>query len=201
MIRALLLVSALAASTAAQTVCVRGRVERASGISICAVRFTHRLQCPNLLLNSATVNLQSYEGQIVELCGTLSSLPPCRRLDVTSVNTTVDHLNLVGPVAYALPRGGIAQFDLGITPARLWLLFYSDGRGFTDLGATGVLQLGTRILYFADGFLDGAGQSSFQAQVPNDPALASVWLYFQPVFVDLATLQAALGNADCFQIQ
>ena len=199
--RNLILVTVLSAATApAQTICIRGLVEPA-GPSTCFNAHSHMLRCANVKLRSSTVNLVQYEGQTVELCGSLVPAGTCRTLDVAAVNTPVDRLVITGPVAFRIPRGQIATFDIGITPARLWLNLMSPARGWTDLGAPGVLLLDPlRFFDFGSGVLDGTGRGGFQVQVPNDPVLVNASLYFQPVFVDLATLVPAMGNADCFTV-
>ena len=185
---------------AQQNVCVRGLVERPPPFSFCVSQYTHEFRCANLKLVSNAINLTSFEGQVVEVCGPVTNSTVCRIMTVQSLVTPVDHLLISGPVGGRIGRGQPAQFDLGITPALFWIMLFSDRFGFIDTGGAGVFLLDPRFFPFADGFLDATGSARVASLVPSDPTLVGARLYFQPVFVDLATLRPATGNADCFEI-
>jgi hypothetical protein len=198
---ALALLLFLTTSSSAQNLCVRGLVEKAPAISICINNATHYFRCANLRLVSSAVNLVQYEGQVVEVCGTVTSLSNCRTMSVQTVNTPVDQLVISGTTGGRIPRGNIATFDLGLTPATFWVLLFSPARGWNDLGAAGVMLLDPRFFVFGSGILDGTGKTTIPTQVPNDPALANVNLYFQPVFLPRPSFAPVLANSDCFLIQ
>jgi hypothetical protein len=191
----------LAAPAPAQVVCVRGLVEKAPAVSICANNASHQFRCSGLrLVGSSVINLTQYEGQVVEVCGTVVNVTTCRTMTVQAVRVPVDQLVISGPLNGKIARGNLAMFDLGVTPATLWIMLFSNGRGWLELGAPGVLLLPMRFLVFSSGILDGQGKASFSAQVPNDAALVGVEFHFQPVFVT-RSLVPSMGNSDCFQVQ
>jgi hypothetical protein len=198
---ALALLLFLAAPASAQSLCVRGLVEKAPAISICVNNATHHFRCANLRLVSSAVNLVQYEGQVVEVCGPVTSLSNCRTMNVQTVTTPVDQLVISGTTGGRIPRGNVATFDLGVTPATFWVLLFSPARGWLDLGAPGVLLLDARFFVFSSGLLGGTGKATFPSQVPNDAALANVNLYFQPVFLVRPSFLPVMANVDCFQIQ
>ena len=194
------LLSVLASSVAAQQICVRGKLERAGPFSTCVSAHTHEFRCAPLRLRSNAVSLDSYVGQVVEVCGPLQAIATCRVMQVTSLRTGVDHLRLTGPVQGQVGLGQTVTIDLGVTPFRLWTVLLAGSRGWTELNPFGVLLLGSPLAALADGILDQNGNASFQITVPVNAALQGVDLWFQAGFVDISLQLIELANSECFRI-
>jgi len=194
------LLVAISTPLAAQQVCARGLVEKAPPFSICVTAATHVFRCPNLRLQSSTVDLNQYLGQIVEVCGTVRQVGACLDMTVTSVRAGVDGLAIAGLTNGQVRLGQPISFDIGLTPGTAWVLLYGAGRGWTSLGPIGMLQIASPFTLITNGVLGASGRTSIPFTIPNDPSLVNANVHFQNGFVDLRN-GIAMGNSDCFVIQ
>ena len=169
------------------------------GLSICATRATHVLDCSNLRLDAPSLDLVPCEGKYVRVEGVLrSSGSMCTTLTVDKVQQAPEY----GTASGTWKPGGTVQFTFFGLPGSLQVLFLSPGKpGFTPLGDLGLFYL-KLALHFPLVFLpiSGTGSSPWPLKIPNDPALAGLELVFQSGYVVMPQQTLLMANALCGKV-
>lgn len=175
---------------------VTGVVQPSGGPTICLTG-THRIECTPIILQSNSVDLTQYEGQLVKLLGNQTGLT-CPQINVTAVVTPPSTLLWCGsptpgcPLKFKVCPGGISQY---------WL-FLGLAPGYKPLDpGKGSWLLGNPFLLFASGS-GGAGPcNEVTVTVPNIPSIVGLDVWLQGARRNVGPVgPITLTNAICFKV-
>lgn len=174
---------------------VVGELVPNNGPTICGQQLSHRLACSRVYLVSQSVNLNAFNGQIVDLVG-IDQGVTCVVLNVSQIQLASGSLSWSGTPTL----GSTLTFVLtgpGISYNGVYL---SNFAAVIPLD----LQTGTLLiappLYFLSGSA-GGGQSQFSVTIPVDPALIGATPYLQSVHQTIGPVRPPfLGNPICFTV-
>jgi hypothetical protein len=165
----------------------------------CDPNATHGIQCSDVLLTGAGVDLTALEGRVVALSGSLDLASGCPSIAVTeavpaSVRTA--HFALRGT------RLGQSVTFTTIAPAgSIVAHIFGCSRGFLPLGPLGSVLIGVQDAVFV-GTGISFGLDLRTERIPNDPSLVDVEIYYQFGYVSITTgFEAGFLNVGCFRIR
>ncbi len=186
---------ALSVPAATQEVAVTG-VVKPIGAPVCAGA-THELECTDVTLASAVIDLDALIGQNVRLTGKLTGAP-CATLDVGASEPPVATLISCGnPV----PGCGM-RFRVGPSGVigQYWL-FYSPFSDVVPLSPQkGTLLLGNPFFLLASGLTFG-DEAAVDIVLPSDTSLTGVEVFLQGARRDVGPVgPIQFSNAICFTI-
>lgn len=194
---AALLLAALATPLAAQSpLRMVGRLEPVPGPTICNQRLTHRLECTRIYLVSRAVDLNAWNGQIVDLEGVDRGLL-CTVIDVTRIQPAAGTLQMTGTPAL----GNTLLFTLS-GPGLSWnAALLGSGPFYLPIDLSlGTLFLAPPLYLLAGGASGGSAQ--FAVQIPVDPTLIGYEAFLQSVHQTIGPIGPPfLGNPICFAIR
>jgi len=161
-------------------VCVAGRVQPLPGPTICMQGETHEIEGAGVWLKSGVVDLNLYNGQIVEVAGPdVNAFPTCPPLiDVTQVQSPAPSIlewcgsgSTCCPIKFKVCPGGLGA----------WWLFLSTSPGYVPLGCgfpiDGTLLLGPSLFQIGSGFIGAScGEVTLQIPCVNSLVGAQVWV-------------------------
>jgi hypothetical protein len=200
--RTLILLSALALTAlpapAQLTTVASGRIVDAPA-SPCNASATHLLECTDLLLFSSTVNLESLEGEYVDLEGNLVLRLGCVALDVTSAVAAPVRTRATALFGFRLNRPVL--FTTTAPVGSLVFYIFAPDKSFVPLG-----QFGSLLVTFSTQKLRGPdisiGAALRSYTIPDDPTLVGVTIWLQTAVATLTpTPEGRLLNSLCFTIQ
>jgi hypothetical protein len=179
-------------------VSLSGTVQRLTAPG-CDPNATHGIQCSDVVLTGAGVDLTAFEGRIAALSGTLDLSSGCPSIAVTeavpaSVRTA--HFALRGT------RLGQSVTFTTIAPAgSIVAHIFGCSRGFLPLGPLGSVLIGVQDAVFV-GTGISFGLDLRTERIPNDPSLVDVEIYYQFGYVSITTgFEAGFLNVGCFRIR
>lgn len=182
---------ALAATSSAQMVTFLGQVEDVQGT---ANQFF--VDCTDISISSATVNLNALIGQQVELTGMWNGSVANPAVAVTAAPIVPESFGVGG----SADLGGELNFDVSATPGQPAILFASANSAFIPFG-NDVLQIDiANAIVVGSGIIPGNGNLQVSVPVPNQPSLVGRTVFGQGAWLD--TLGAIrLTNSDCKEIK
>jgi len=175
----------LASLASAQTVTLRGKVEDNGPQFV--------LSCTPVTLVSGGANLAAVLGQDVEAVGTV--IGP-NLFSVATATPVTDVLEVSGNVQV----GGTAKIEVTGPAGQVVKVYAALNDGFFTVKSMGLFLDTASLSFLLQGTIPAAGKLQVTLNVPNDPVLADLDVFFQVV-----RLQAGggftLGNSDCTTIQ
>lgn len=179
-----------------QPVNLTGQIEQAPP-GPCNVRGTHRIACTNVLLYSATIDLEILEGQVVDLQGQLDVQFGCVAIDVQGVTTAVSTTNTLALLGYN--TGSPIIFTTDAPLGSLVSYWFSTGPGFVPLGPVRSLLLDPFATVY--GWTDiSVGVAVRLVTIPACPPLVGTTFYMQASRLSLSPFGARLLNPTCFTV-
>lgn len=193
----LLVALVVPAVAAAQPVSITGVVEKVSGPAICLQQVTHRLACTDVLLRSATVDLDALVGQTWTFVGQDVGVT-CHVVEVESVVPPKAELGSCGTPATGCP------LKITICPSGAigrHFLFAAAGSGYAPIDlVTGTLLLAPPVIVLSQG-PQRFPCVGISLVVPDQPALIGAHVFLQAAQQDVGPVGPPfLTNPICFQI-
>ncbi|MEZ5988776.1 MAG: hypothetical protein R3F30_06580 [Planctomycetota bacterium] len=182
----------LTASLTAQTQTVRGKVEDVQGQN---GKFV--LDCTNIPLTSATLNLNAMVGQQFVLQVVNKGTAAIPSLEVSSAAAATKIFDIGN-----LDLGKAARWQVNHTPGSAAVVFVNglERTSYIPLGAWGTWLLNLDAAFFNAGVVNNQGQFEFTFTMPNIPALVGKTFVGQAVVVD-PQRQVLLSNPDCKEVR
>ncbi|MBK9387932.1 MAG: hypothetical protein IPN34_24205 [Planctomycetes bacterium] len=177
---------ALSLTASAQEVTLYGDVEDVQGT---VNQFF--LDCTSIQLQSAAIQLATFQGQYVKLRGNNIGTAAAPRIEVTAIEPFAQVTNLGGDRR----PGTRFEIDLFLPAGTPYALYLGVGEGFVPLGSFGTWYLGANSLLYATGMTAGPITTIF-APIPNQPQLVGLDLRVQTIYLPSGGEPIA-SNVDC----
>lgn len=193
------LFSLLAATLPAQGLrtTLTGKIEKAPA-GACNTAATHRVACTQVLLKSATVDLDSFLNKVVDLEGGISLGIDCVTIDVATAEPAAAATNVIAFLGYRINQTIV--YTTTAPAGAIVAYFFSADSGFLPLPFVGtmLLDLPTTQFWTTDVSI---GLAIRTMRIPNDPTLVGLKVWYQTGYLAIApTLGIKLLNPGCFTV-
>jgi hypothetical protein len=153
------------------------------------------LDCTNIQLQSATIQLAPFHRLYVKLTGTNLGTAAAPRIEVASVVAFPQVTNLGGDRR----PGTRFEIDLFVAAGTPYAMYVAVGGSFTPVGSLGTWYLGEANLLVAAGTTAGA-VTTVLVPIPNTPSLVGLEVLAQCAYLPAGS-DPVLSNVDCKAIR
>jgi hypothetical protein len=153
------------------------------------------LDCTNIQLQSAALQLAPFHRQYVKLRGTNVGTASAPRIEVSSIEAFPQVVNLGGDRR----PGTRFELELLLAAGTPYAAYVAVGGGYLPLGEIGTWYLGVANMLVAAG-TTRAALTTIHVPIPNDASLVGLEVLAQAAYLAGGT-EPVLSNVDCKQIR